>query len=132
MFPLTRIELLSTFIIGVSLENIDLEPLVVEFGDLVAMRLSEGKSVDETACEVHEILKRRGQKVTTLNTDNTRVYKESPQAASNVEVWKAAGNIASARMSLQRVRVLICCLKLATFSFYGQRIGYRESFHPPI
>ena len=119
MFPLTRIDSLAAFIIGISLEGVVLNSLILEFEEHVARRFREGKSVDEITREVHEILSRRGQKVTNVNTDYTNVYNESSQAMFNVETWKAAETIASAKRNLGEVRVqLTSCPKLIIFSFH--------------
>ena len=55
MLPLTTADLLAHAIVGLVLENLDMERLVREVGQAVAQRiLGENQSVDDVARELHE------------------------------------------------------------------------------
>lgn len=102
MLPLTTANLLSHAIIGSVLENLDMERLIREVGQAVADRiLGNNESVDDVARELHEKLLLRNESTKKLVVEN--IYRESEEAAHNVEVWGSAQSIQEARPHLQKV-----------------------------
>jgi hypothetical protein len=105
MLPLTTADLLSHAIVGSVLENLDMERLVREVGHAVAQRiLGDNESVDDVARELHEKLLLRNESTKKVVIES--IYKDSPEAAHNVNVYYSAPNLAQARPLLERVSVL--------------------------
>ncbi|KAI0056104.1 elongation factor-2 kinase [Artomyces pyxidatus] len=102
MLPLTTADLLAHAIVGLVLENLDMERLVREVGQAVAERiLGNNESVDDVARELHEKLLLRNESTKKVVIES--IYKNSPEAAQNVEVFMRAGNLAEARPHLRKV-----------------------------
>ncbi|VDB91435.1 unnamed protein product [Peniophora sp. CBMAI 1063] len=102
MLPLTTADLLAHAIVGLVLENLDMERLVREVGQAVAQRiLGENQSVDDVARELHEKLLLRNESTKKLVIES--IYKESAEAAHNVSVFQNAPSLADARPHLKRV-----------------------------
>lgn len=102
MLPLTTANLLSHAIIGSVLENLDMERIIQEVGQAVAERILGGhQSVDDVAKELHEKLLLRNESTQKLVVEN--IYRESPEATHNVQVWSTAPTIREARPHLQKV-----------------------------
>ena len=103
MLPLTTADLLAHAIVGLVLENLDMERLVREVGQAVAQRiLGNNESVDDVARELHEKLLLRNE--STKKVVIERIYKDSDEARHNVEVFSQATGLALARPHLRRVR----------------------------
>lgn len=103
MLPLTTANLLSHAIIGSVLENLDMERIIQEVGQAVAERILGGhQSVDDVAKELHEKLLLRNESTQKLVVEN--IYRESPEATHNTQVWSTAPTIREARPHLQKVK----------------------------
>ncbi|THH20113.1 hypothetical protein EW146_g1215 [Bondarzewia mesenterica] len=102
MLPLTTADLLAHAIVGIVLENLDMERLVREVGQAVAQRiLGNQESVDDVARELHEKLLLRNENTKKVVIES--IYKESEEAKSNVNVFSNAASLAEARPLLRRV-----------------------------
>lgn len=102
MLPLTTANLLSHAIIGSVLENLDMERLIREVGQAVAHRiLGNQESVDDVARELHEKLLLRNENTKKVVFEN--IYRESPEAKHNVQVFIEAPNLPAARPLLKKV-----------------------------
>ncbi|TFY74602.1 hypothetical protein EWM64_g9411 [Hericium alpestre] len=102
MLPLTTADLLAHAIVGLVLENLDMERLVREVGQAVAQRiLGNNESVDDVAKELHEKLLLRNESTKKVVIES--IYKESEEAKHNVAVFSQAANLAEARPHLRRV-----------------------------
>ena len=103
MLPLTTADLLAHAIVGLVLENLDMERLVREVGQAVAQRiLGNNESVDDVARELHEKLLLRNESTKKVVIES--IYKDSDEARHNVEVFSQATGLALARPHLRRVR----------------------------
>ncbi|KAG8995221.1 hypothetical protein FRB94_009330 [Tulasnella sp. JGI-2019a] len=103
MLPLTTANLLAHAIIGSVLENLDMERLIREVGQEVAARiLGNNESVDDVARALQESLSLRGESTRKVVIKN--IYRESPEAKHNVQVWMNAPDLASARPLLKKVK----------------------------
>jgi len=103
MLPLTTANLLAHAIIGSVLENLDMERLIREVGQAVAERILGGnESVDDVARELHEKLLLRNENTQKLVVEN--IYRESPEATHNVQIWSTAPDVPSARPHLKKVK----------------------------
>jgi hypothetical protein len=103
MLPLTTADLLAHAIVGLVLENLDMERLVREVGQAVAQRiLGNNESVDDVARELHEKLLLRNESTKKVVIES--IYRDSDEARHNVEVFSVAANLAEARPHLRRVR----------------------------
>lgn len=102
MLPLTTADLLAHAIVGLVLENLDMERLVREVGQAVAQRiLGNNESVDDVARELHEKLLLRNESTKKIVIES--IYKESEEAKHNVQVFAQAASLADARGHLRRV-----------------------------
>lgn len=102
MLPLTTANLLSHAIIGSVLENLDMERLIREVGQAVAQRiLGNQESVDDVARELHEKLLLRNENTKKVVFEN--IYRESPEATHNVQVFTEAPSLTAARPLLRKV-----------------------------
>jgi phosphoenolpyruvate carboxylase len=102
MLPLTTADLLAHAIVGLVLENLDMERLVREVGQAVAERiLGNNESVDDVARELHEKLLLRNENTKKIVIES--IYKESEEARHNVEVFTHANHLTEARPLLKRV-----------------------------
>lgn len=102
MLPLTTADLLAHAIVGSVLENLDMERLVREVGVAVAQRiLGNNESVDDVARELHEKLLLRNESTKRVVIES--IYRESDEAAHNVQVFLNAPNLKEARPLLKRV-----------------------------
>lgn len=123
MLPLTTANLLAHAIIGSVLENLDMERLIREVGQEVAARIlgqfiplsmlrcmltdmfcavvGNNESVDDVARALQESLSLRGESTRKVVIKN--IYRESPEAKHNVQVWMNAPDLASARPLLKKV-----------------------------
>ena len=105
MLPLTTADLLAHAIVGLVLENLDMERLVREVGQAVAQRiLGNNESVDDVARELHEKLLLRNESTKKVVIES--IYRDSDEARHNVEIFSLASNLAEARPHLRRVRTL--------------------------
>jgi hypothetical protein len=105
MLPLTTADLLAHAIVGLVLENLDMERLVREVGQAVAQRiLGNNESVDDVARELHEKLLLRNESTKKVVIES--IYRDSDEARHNVEIFSLASNLAEARPHLRRVRSL--------------------------
>jgi hypothetical protein len=105
MLPLTTADLLAHAIVGLVLENLDMERLVREVGQAVAQRiLGNNESVDDVARELHEKLLLRNESTKKVVIES--IYRDSDEARHNVEIFTLASNLAEARPHLRRVRSL--------------------------
>jgi len=103
MLPLTTADLLAHAIVGLVLENLDMERLVREVGQAVAQRiLGNNESVDEVARELHEKLLLRNESTKKVVIES--IYKDSEESRHNVDVFSRASNLAEARPHLRKVR----------------------------
>jgi hypothetical protein len=103
MLPLTTADLLAHAIVGLVLENLDMERLVREVGQAVAQRiLGNNESVDDVARELHEKLLLRNESTKKVVIES--IYRDSDEARHNVEVFSRASNLAEARPHLRKVR----------------------------
>jgi hypothetical protein len=103
MLPLTTADLLAHAIVGLVLENLDMERLVREVGQAVAQRiLGNNESVDDVARELHEKLLLRNESTKKVVIES--IYRDSDEARQNVEIFSLASNLAEARPHLRRVR----------------------------
>lgn len=102
MLPLTTANLLPHVIVGSAFEQMDMERLIREVGHAVAERVVSGQeSVDDVAKELHEKLLLRNESTKQLIVED--IYRDSPEARHNVEVWLNAVDIQSARPNLKRI-----------------------------
>lgn len=105
MLPLTTADLLAHAIVGLVLENLDMERLVREVGQAVAQRiLGNNESVDDVARELHEKLLLRNESTKKVVIES--IYRDSDESRHNVEIFSLASNLAEARPHLRRVRSL--------------------------
>lgn len=122
MLPLTTADLLAHAIVGLVLENLDMERLVREVGQAVAQRiLGNNESVDEVARELHEKLLLRNESTKKVVIES--IYKDSEESRHNVDVFSRASNLAEARPHLRKVRPTADCEPLTQalpFSAHGQ------------
>lgn len=103
MLPLTTADLLAHAIVGLVLENLDMERLVREVGQAVAQRiLGNNESVDDVARELHEKLLLRNESTKKVVIES--IYRDSDEARHNVEIFSLASNLTEARPHLRRVR----------------------------
>ncbi|KAH8107493.1 hypothetical protein DFH11DRAFT_1181496 [Phellopilus nigrolimitatus] len=101
-YALTDPRLLSACIIGSALEGIELQALSRRYQEDIAQRIFVKKEpIDKVIEEVHSLMLGSQQKVTTV--DAGRVYKDSPVAEHNCDVWITCQTIADARGKLKRV-----------------------------
>jgi len=111
MLPLTTADLLAHAIVGSVLENLDMERLIREVGQAVARRIiGENQSVDDVARELHETLRLRNENTKKVVIES--IYKDSEEAAHNVNVFMTAPSLPEARQSLKRVS---CCFTSRIF-----------------
>jgi len=102
MLPLTTADLLAHAIVGLVLENLDMERLVREVGQAVAQRiLGNNESVDDVARELHEKLLLRNESTKKVVIES--IYRDSDEARHNVEVFSRSSNLAEARPHLRKV-----------------------------
>ena len=102
MLPLTTADLLAHAIVGLVLENLDMERLVRDVGQAVAQRiLGNHESVDDVARELHEKLLLRNESTKKVVIES--IYKDSEEARHNVEVFSRATNLTEARPHLRKV-----------------------------
>ncbi|WAQ85767.1 hypothetical protein PtA15_6A396 [Puccinia triticina] len=102
MLPLTTANLLPHVIVGSAFEQMDMERLIREVGHAVAERVAVGQeSVDDIAKELHEKLLLRNESTKQLIVED--IYRDSPEARHNVEVWLNAFDIQAARPNLKRI-----------------------------
>ncbi|KAI0252384.1 hypothetical protein BJV78DRAFT_1309571 [Lactifluus subvellereus] len=102
MLPLTTADLLAHAIVGLVLENLDMERLVREVGQAVAQRiLGNNESVDDVARELHEKLLLRNESTKKVVIES--IYKDSDEARHNVDVFSRASNLAEARPHLRKI-----------------------------
>lgn len=102
MLPLTTANLLPHVIVGSAFEQMDMERLIREVGHAVAERVAVGQeSVDDIAKELHEKLLLRNESTKQLIVED--IYRDSPEARHNVEVWLNAFDIQAAKPNLKRV-----------------------------
>ena len=103
MLPLTTADLLAHAIVGLVLENLDMERLVREVGQAVAQRiLGNNESVDDVARELHEKLLLRNESTKKVVFES--IYKELEEAKHNVNIFMESQSLADARPNLLRVR----------------------------
>ncbi|KAF8272198.1 elongation factor-2 kinase [Lactarius quietus] len=120
MLPLTTADLLAHAIVGLVLENLDMERLVREVGQAVAQRiLGNNESVDEVARELHEKLLLRNESTKKVVIES--IYKDSDEARHNVDVFSRASNLAEARPHLRKVRTTAGCKPWASISILSTR-----------
>ncbi len=101
MLPLTTADLLAHAIVASVLENLDMDRLVNEVGQAVAQRiLGANESVDDVAKELHERLLLRNESTKKVVFES--IYRESEDAAHNVEVFMNAPSIQEARPHLRK------------------------------
>ncbi|EGG07598.1 uncharacterized protein MELLADRAFT_77518 [Melampsora larici-populina 98AG31] len=102
MLPLTTANLLPHVIVGSAFEQMDMERLVREVGHAVAERVVGGQeSVDEVARELHEKLLLRNESTKQLFVED--IYRDTPEARHNVEVWLSAPDIQTAKPLLKKI-----------------------------
>ncbi|KAG0142945.1 hypothetical protein CROQUDRAFT_661904 [Cronartium quercuum f. sp. fusiforme G11] len=102
MLPLTTANLLPHVIVGSAFEQMDMERLVREVGHAVAERVVGGQeSVDDVARELHEKLLLRNESTKQLFVED--IYRDTPEARHNVEVWLTAPDIQTARPQLKKI-----------------------------
>ena len=103
MLPLTTADLLAHAIVGLVLENLDMERLVREVGQAVAQRiLGNNESVDDVARELHEKLLLRNESTKKVVIES--IYKDSDESRHNIDVFSRASNLTEARPHLRKVR----------------------------
>jgi len=131
MLPLTTADLLAHAIVGLVLENLDMERLVREVGQAVAQRiLGNNESVDDVARELHEKLLLRNESTKKVVIES--IYRDSDEARHNVEVFSQATGIALARPHLRRIngtRFTDKYMQVRMLSARGS-YGYPPAFPP--
>ena len=126
MLPLTTADLLAHAIVGLVLENLDMERLVREVGQAVAQRiLGNNESVDDVARELHEKLLLRNESTKKVVIES--IYRDSDEARHNVEVFSRSSNLAEARPHLRKV-----CLSQTPCSFSGTDANPTHLFLSPF
>ncbi|KAF8313760.1 uncharacterized protein EI90DRAFT_3159632 [Cantharellus anzutake] len=131
MLPLTTANLLSHAIIGSVLENLDMERIIQEVGQAVAHRILGGnESVDDVAKELHEKLLLRNESTQKLVVEN--IYRETPEAIHNVQVWANAPTIKDARPQLQKVKGSRFTEKYLAARYAPSRVSYPSITRSPI
>jgi len=131
MLPLTTADLLAHAIVGLVLENLDMERLVREVGQAVAQRiLGNNESVDDVARELHEKLLLRNESTKKVVIES--IYRDSDESRHNVEVFSRATNLAEARPHLRKIngtRFTDKYMQVRMLSARGS-YGYPPSFPP--
>lgn len=131
MLPLTTADLLAHAIVGLVLENLDMERLVREVGQAVAQRiLGNNESVDDVARELHEKLLLRNESTKKVVIES--IYKDSDEARHNVEIFSLATNLTEARPHLRRIngtRFTDKYMQVRMLSARGAH-GYPPAFPP--
>ncbi|POW05971.1 hypothetical protein PSHT_10545 [Puccinia striiformis] len=95
-------EFITTCDCWVGFEQMDMERLIREVGHAVAERVVVGiQSVDDIAKELHEKLLLRNESTKQLIVED--IYRDSPEARHNVEVWLNAFDIQAAKPNLKRI-----------------------------
>ncbi|KAI0036511.1 hypothetical protein K488DRAFT_75906 [Vararia minispora EC-137] len=131
MLPLTTADLLAHAIVGLVLENLDMERLVREVGQAVAQRiLGNNESVDDVARELHEKLLLRNESTKKIVIES--IYKESDEASHNVHVFTNAANLAEARPHLKRVHGSRFTDKYLQARVTASRTSYGSSYAPAL
>ncbi|KAH8114387.1 hypothetical protein DFH11DRAFT_1594067 [Phellopilus nigrolimitatus] len=103
MLPLTTADLLAHAIVGSVLENLDMERLIREVGQAVALRiLGANESVDDVARELHERLLLRNESTKRVVIES--IYRDSDEARHNVQVFMNTPSLREARPHLKKVR----------------------------
>jgi len=88
MLPLVGADGLADYIIGSSLERIELEALVDDYGKSIARRvLFSGETVDSLTKEYHAKFAARSVEVTSLDVEP--FYKEYAEGLRNVAAYSA-------------------------------------------
>jgi len=101
MLPLTTADLLAHAIVASVLENLDMDRLINEVGQAVAQRiLGANESVDDVARELHERLLLRNESTKKVIFES--IYRESEEAAHNVQVFMNAPSLPEARPHLRK------------------------------
>ncbi|KAH8108363.1 hypothetical protein DFH11DRAFT_1109490 [Phellopilus nigrolimitatus] len=102
IYALTDPKLLSACIIGSALEGIELQALSRQYQEEIAQRFFVKKEpIGKVINDLHALMLDSQQKVTTVNAGN--IYKDSPQADHNCDVWIRSQTIAEAKRNLKRV-----------------------------
>ncbi|KAI0304487.1 hypothetical protein B0F90DRAFT_1262743 [Multifurca ochricompacta] len=126
MLPLTTADLLAHAIVGLVLENLDMERLVREVGQAVAQRiLGNNESVDDVARELHEKLLLRNESTKKVVIES--IYKDSDEARHNVEAFSRAANLAEARPHLRKINGTRFTDKYMQVRMHGARSSYGYS-----
>jgi hypothetical protein len=125
MFPLTDTNLLASFIIASTLETIDLNNLSRRYERFIIDRKHAGKKLEEITKEVFEELKRTGSTAVGIETDNPY----TPAREKDVQFWKDAKDLASARANLAKLTVRILAVDLKPLSFPWLEVQSRRPFH---
>ncbi|KAI9510603.1 elongation factor-2 kinase [Russula earlei] len=131
MLPLTTADLLAHAIVGLVLENLDMERLVREVGQAVAHRiLGNNESVDDVARELHEKLLLRNESTKKVVIES--IYRDSEEARHNVEVFSRSSNLAEARPHLRKINGTRFTDKYMQVRMLGARgsYGYSPAFPP--
>lgn len=130
MLPLTTADLLAHAIVGLVLENLDMERLVREVGQAVAQRiLGNNESVDEVARELHEKLLLRNESTKKVVIES--IYKDSEEARHNVDVFTRASNLAEARPHLRKITGTRFTEKYMQVRMHSARSSYSAYGYTP-
>lgn len=114
VFPLVSASKLADYIIGSSLERVELDALVAKYGKMIARRAVFGKkeSPEALAKAYHAQFVADGVTVTTLEIE--KVYQDYSEGRKNVETYCKAASVAAARPLLDVcTRLLLISLLLA-------------------
>ncbi|KAI0269743.1 hypothetical protein BC834DRAFT_863137 [Gloeopeniophorella convolvens] len=126
MLPLTTADLLAHAIVGLVLENLDMDRLVREVGQAVAQRiLGNNESVDDVARELHEKLLLRNESTKKVVIES--IYRDIDEAKHNVEVFSRAANLAEARPHLRKINGTRFTDKYMQVRMHGGRSSYSYS-----
>ncbi|KAH8989655.1 elongation factor-2 kinase [Lactarius hatsudake] len=130
MLPLTTADLLAHAIVGLVLENLDMERLVREVGQAVAQRiLGNNESVDEVARELHEKLLLRNESTKKVVIES--IYKDSEESRHNVDVFSRASNLADARPHLRKISGTRFTEKYMQVRMHSARSSYGYGYSSP-
>ncbi|TIA79814.1 hypothetical protein E3P92_03075 [Wallemia ichthyophaga] len=102
LIPLVSASFLAQVIIGSALEQMDMERLIGEVGGAVAERVhGMHESVDDVARALHETLMLRNENTGRIHVEN--IYRDSPEAEHNFQVWRGVAGLQEAKGVVKRV-----------------------------
>jgi hypothetical protein len=104
VFPLVSANKLADYIIGTSLETVDIEAEIQDVEDDIANLVLEGtENVEDVAKRLHTKLQAEGKTMNTFTVEN--VYKDTEVSQRNIDAWYSAEDLASGWQLVQKVRL---------------------------